>query len=62
LARPGTRSVTLLDVTARTGSDIRLLGSTETLPWSAQGKDLKVNLPPKLPGEYAWVLELEAAS
>jgi alpha-L-fucosidase len=62
LTRPGTRSVTLLDVTARTGSDIRLLGSTETLPWSAQGKDLKVNLPPKLPGEYAWVLELEAAS
>jgi alpha-L-fucosidase len=62
LTRPGTRSVTLLDVAARTGSDIRLLGSTETLHWSARGKDLQVNLPATLPGEYAWVLELEIAS
>jgi alpha-L-fucosidase len=56
LARPG-RSVTLLDVGAWSG--VRLVGSGERLRWTAQGRDLKVELPGTLPGEYAFVLELE---
>ena len=62
LAKPTSRSVTLRDVAARPGSQIRLLGTPDTMTWSAVGNDLKVDLPASLPGSYAFVLELESAS
>ncbi len=62
LAKPAGRSVTLVDVAARPGSPIRLLGSNARLRGSAVGKDLKIDLPASLPGNYAFVLELESTS
>ncbi len=62
LARPRSGSVTLLDVAARAGSPIHMLGLDERLKWSAQGKNLQVDLPQTLPGDYAYVLELENGS
>ena len=59
LARPGSSGVTLVDVAARPGSEIHLLGAPGKLKWSASGKDLRVDLPQTLPGNYAFVLELD---
>ena len=60
LARPQSRSVTLVDVALRPGSAIHLLGRSEKLSWSVTGGGLKVDLPASLPGNYAFVLELES--
>jgi alpha-L-fucosidase len=62
LGKPGTPEVTLLDVAAPPGSAIRLLGSTGSLKWSARGKNLYLELPHTLPGNYAYVLEMETGS
>jgi hypothetical protein len=35
-----------------------LLGGKGSLDWSQQGDDIKVSLPPVLPGEYAYVLKI----
>jgi alpha-L-fucosidase len=62
MGRPAGRSVTLLDVGARAGSEVHLLGAAGALKWTAKGKDLEVALPPSLPGDYAFVLKLESGS
>ncbi len=59
LAKPAARTVTLRNVAARPGSAIHLLGSNDALRWSATGNDLSIDLPATLPGNYAWVLDLE---
>jgi alpha-L-fucosidase len=62
LAKPAGQSVTLLDVAAKPGSAIHMLGSAENLKWSAAGHDLHVDLPKTLPGDYAFVLEIQSAT
>ncbi len=62
LAKPKGNDVTLLDTAAVPGSRLHLLGSNDTLKWSAKGKDLTIQLPKSLPGGYAYVLELEAGA
>jgi alpha-L-fucosidase len=62
LSRPASRKITLVNVAAQPGSRMHLLGSTEALQWSAKGSDLEVELPASLPGDYAFVLEMESAS
>ena len=62
LAKPTGSEVTLTGVAASPGSHVRLLGGSNSLKWSASGKDLKVQLPQSLPGKYAYVLELEAGA
>ena len=62
LAKPSASSITLVNVAARPGSQIHLLGSTDKLKWFAAGQDLKVDLPESLPGNYAYVLELESTT
>jgi hypothetical protein len=62
LSKPAKRRVTLLDVAAQPGSVVHMLGAAENLRWSADGRDLRVQLPRRLPGDYAFVLEIESAS
>jgi alpha-L-fucosidase len=60
LAKPGRRSVTLLDVAAKPSSVVRMLGSAKPLSWSPRGRDLHLELPNALPGDYAYVIEIES--
>jgi hypothetical protein len=41
---------------------MHMLGSEQPLQWSASGKDLTIKLPPTLPGNYAYVLEMDLGS
>lgn len=59
LGKPKQSEVTLLDVAARPGSSLHLLGDPQPLKWNAVGRDLKVTLPATLPGQYAYVLQLQ---
>ncbi len=58
LGQPKTGTVTIKSLTPKAGSKITLLGEKSPLVWSQQGDDLKVTLPGKLPGNYAYVLRL----
>jgi alpha-L-fucosidase len=59
LGTPKHPEVTLLGVKATPGSALHLLGYAQPLKWSAQGENLKVELPETLPGQYAYALKLE---
>jgi alpha-L-fucosidase len=58
LGKPQPGSLLLHTVTARPGSTITLLGSTESLAWKQENGDLRVTLPATLPGSYAYVLSI----
>lgn len=62
LSKPGARTITVPDVAAKAGSSMHMLGSTESLQWSARGKDLRVQLPETLVGSSPYVLEMEIGS
>jgi alpha-L-fucosidase len=62
LGAPKHSEVTLLRVKAKQGSALHLLGYAQPLKWSAQGENLKVELPQTLPGQYAYALRLEQAA
>jgi alpha-L-fucosidase len=62
LGTPKGPEVTLLGVTAKPGTALRLLGYPQPLKWSAEGENLKVELPQSLPGQYAYVLRLQTAA
>jgi alpha-L-fucosidase len=59
LGKPKQSEVTLTDVAAQPGSALHLLGDATPIQWSADGKDLKVQLPASLPGQYAYVLRIQ---
>jgi alpha-L-fucosidase len=62
LGTPKRPEVTLLGVAAKPGTALRLLGYPQPLKWSAEGENLKVELPQSLPGQYAYVLRLQTAA
>jgi hypothetical protein len=51
-------TVTLRSLKPATGMKIRLLGYDKPLVWSQEGEDVKVALPAKVPGKYAYVLSI----
>jgi hypothetical protein len=57
--QPPSSSIAIRSVKARPGSQILLLGQSEPLKWSQHGADLHVQLPAALPGNYAYVLQLQ---
>jgi alpha-L-fucosidase len=59
LGKPKQTEVILQGVKARPRTAIQLLGYGQPLAWSADGENLKVKLPPSLPGQYAYVLRLQ---
>lgn len=62
LTKPSTRTIIVPDLAVRVGSRVSMLGSTASLKWSARGKDLQIDLPRTLLGDYAYVLEMESPS
>ena len=47
-------------VTPKSGSVIRMLGSSKDLPWHQDGNDLVIDeLPDPLPCDHAWVFRIE---
>jgi alpha-L-fucosidase len=56
LGKPKHPEVTLIGVKAKPGTALHLLGYAQPLKWSAEGGNLKVELPASLPGQYAYVL------
>lgn len=59
LGKPQSSAIVIRSVNAKPGSQIFLLGDSKPLKWSKQGNDLHVQLPAVLPGEYAYVLQLQ---
>jgi alpha-L-fucosidase len=59
LGKPQSSSIAIRSVKARPGSQIFLLGESKPLKWSQHGADLHVQLPAALPGDYAYVLQLQ---
>jgi alpha-L-fucosidase len=62
LGVPKQPEVTLLGVTPKPGTALHLLGYETPLKWSSEGGNLKIELPPSLPGKYAYVLQLQPAA
>ena len=58
LGEPKMNTVTIKSLTPKVGSTISLLGQEKTLGWSQEGENIKVTLPAKLPGKYAYVLRI----
>jgi alpha-L-fucosidase len=58
LGKPKATAVTLKALSPKAGSQIFLLGSVEPLTWSQEGSDIRIHLPAKLPGKYAYVLKI----
>jgi len=58
LGEPKTNTVIIKSLIAKAGSTITLLGQKEPLAWSQEGENIKVRLPAKLPGKYAYVLRM----
>jgi alpha-L-fucosidase len=59
LGKPKQSEVTLVDVAAKPGTSMHMLGYSQPLKWNAVGNNLKVTLPATLPGQYAYVLQLQ---
>ena len=52
--------LTIPGVNAIEGSEIKMLGSDESLPWRQQGDDVVIEkLPEPLPGDYAWSFKIK---
>ena len=62
MGSPQHPEVTLKGVSMKHGAALHLLGYTRPLHWTAQGDNLKVELPATLPGRYAYVLRLSQAT
>lgn len=58
LGQPKANTITIKSLAPTAGSAIRLLGDAKPLAWSQQGDDVKITLPTKLPGSYAYVLQM----
>jgi alpha-L-fucosidase len=58
LGDPKGKTVTIEDLPAHEGMQVSMLGESEPLKWSAQGGNLRVLLPQRLEGNYAYVLKL----
>ena len=58
LDKPQGRETTIESLWADPGTRIQMLGADGDIPWSREGKDLRLTLPEQLPGSYAYVLKI----
>jgi alpha-L-fucosidase len=58
MGAPSRHDVLLHTVKAQPGSQVTLLGDPQPLTWKQEDADLRVQLPPTLPGQYAYVLRI----
>jgi alpha-L-fucosidase len=59
LGEPKTATITLKAVTLKPGAKIYLLGHSDSVAWSQQGADLRIDLPASLAGHYAYSFKLD---
>jgi len=55
---PKAHTVTIEDVPEHPLLEVYMLGDPKPLQWKADGDNLKITLPDKLPGDYAYVIKL----
>lgn len=58
LAKPKTRELMIESLRLNEGSKVQMLGTDGDLSWTTNGENLKVTLPDKLPGDYAYTLKM----
>ncbi len=58
LGSPKAHTVTLADMPAHPLLEVYMLGNPKPLEWKIDGDNLKITLPDKLPGDYAYVIKL----
>jgi alpha-L-fucosidase len=58
LGTPKASTATIVDVAARQGMQVTMLGDAKPLDTKAEGGNLQVTLPQHLTGNYAYVLKL----
>ena len=56
LGKPAAPTITLQKMPVKSTTKIYLVGADTPLTWKQEGSDLRVSLPPTLPGNYAYVL------
>jgi len=62
MGSPKGSPILLRAIQPASGSEVHLLGDAKPLTWTQKGTDLEVQIPPTLPGKYAYVLRMEPAS
>ena len=62
LGNPKGGAMTIESLNARSGSTVTLLGEKKPVSWTQDGNNLKIHMPPSLPGKYAYVFQLEPAA
>jgi alpha-L-fucosidase len=58
LGTPKGSSATVLDLPAKSGVQISLLGDPKNVDWKFEANNLRIALPQQLPGSYAYVFKL----
>jgi len=58
LERPAKPEIKILNLRARTNTEIKLLGFEAPLEWKQDNERLRITLPEKLPGNYAFAIEI----
>jgi alpha-L-fucosidase len=61
VGRPSGSSVVLKGVSPKAGSPMTWLGISQPVSWTQQGPDVRVSLPSKLAGNYAFVVKMQLA-
>jgi alpha-L-fucosidase len=61
LGKPNTSTITIRDLTLKPGSTVTLLGFTGNVNWTQKTSNLQLDLPPTLPGNYAYTLRIIGA-
>jgi alpha-L-fucosidase len=62
LGEPKGQTATLESLPVHAGAQVHLLGYQQPLKWSLDAGNLKVQLPPTLPGHYAYVLAIQGGA
>ena len=58
MERPKAQEIIIESIWPEEGATVQMLGATNVLKWSRDGKNIKVTLPERLPGDYAYVLKI----
>jgi alpha-L-fucosidase len=60
LTKKSGNSISIKQVKPKAGSKIYMLGVNQPLKWRSTAEGIEVDLPEKLPGDYAWTLKIQS--
>lgn len=58
LGAPKGSTATILDLPAKSAAQVSLLGDPKSVHWKFEANNLRISLPEKMPGNYAYVFKL----